>query len=423
MPATIIIGAQWGDEGKGKITDLLAQEADMVVRYQGGNNAGHTIVIDDDEYKFHLIPSGILNPNVVCIIGNGVVIDPKVLIGEIESLIERGVDTENLRISGNAHLIMPYHHLLDRETEMRLGRQKIGTTKKGIGPAYMDKSARVGIRVQDLLDMKIFVKKMETALEEKNAILKKVYGSSGIHIDDVVDDYSFYSKRLRSYICDTSRLINEALDRGEDVIFEGAQGTMLDLDHGTYPFVTSSYACAGGACVGAGVGPLRIDKVIGIVKAYTTRVGSGPFPTELFDDYGIQMQKIGKEFGTTTGRERRCGWLDAVVLRYSAMINSISAIALTKLDVLSGFDRIKICNAYHYEGSIYEEMPFHQTIFHKAVPKYEEIEGWCTEISHVRRWKDFPEKTKRYINRIEELVGVPIEFVSVGPEREQIVRI
>ena len=360
MPATIVIGAQWGDEGKGKITDLLAERADVVCRYQGGNNAGHTIVRDGEEFKFHLIPSGILYQAKTCVIGNGVVIDPHILFGEIDALRARGIAVDNLRISANAHLIMPYHLLLDGAAERQLGRFKIGTTGRGIGPCYIDKFARVGVRVQDLLDEKILRRKVRVALEEKNQMLQ-LYDIGTLDADQVTDEYLAYRPRFEPYVADTSLLVNKALDEGREVLFEGAQGTLLDIDFGTYPFVTSSNPISGGACAGAGVGPTRIDHVVGVAKAYTTRVGEGPFPTELFDEVGTAMCEVGQEFGTTTGRQRRCGWLDLVALRYAVRVSGITHLAITKLDVLSGLPTIKVCTRYQAGRKVLDEFPVRQT--------------------------------------------------------------
>ncbi|MCG9479023.1 MAG: adenylosuccinate synthase [Actinomycetia bacterium] len=421
MPSIVLVGTQWGDEGKGRITDLLARKMDYVVRFQGGDNAGHTVVLKDEEFKLHLIPSGIFYPDTICVIGNGVVINPRVLIEEIEELQSRGIDVENLRISCNAHLIMPYHTLLDKAAEGRLGKSKIGTTHKGIGPVYSDKAARIGIRIQDLLDPKIFKTKLEEALKLKNGILEKIYGLETLDSEQVFDTYCGYAQKLGKYIIDTSILINQALDANRKVLFEGAQATMLDIDHGTYPFVTSSSTIAGGAYIGAGVGPGRIDEVLGVVKAYTTRVGSGPFPTELEDETGELLRKRGHEYGTTTGRARRCGWLDAVVLRYSAMINQLDSMAITKLDVLTGVDKINICVGYKYEDKIYKELPPHQTIMHKCEPVYETMDGWKEELSHIKSFNDLPENAQKYIHRIQELIKVPVSMVSVGAERSQII--
>lgn len=419
MPGIILVGTQWGDEGKGKITDILADDMDVVVRYQGGNNAGHTVVNSDHELKLHLIPSGILYEHVVPVIASGVVVDPKVLLDEIDGLENRGISTGKLRVSGSAHLIMPYHRLLDAATELHLGKTKIGTTKKGVGPAYTDKAARIGIRVQDMLDLKILRKKLEQVISIKNEILTKIYGVDGLDSEAVFEEYSNYADRLRSHITDTSLFINDALDKGERVLFEGAQGTLLDLDHGTYPYVTSSSPIAGGACVGAGVGPLRIDKVIGIIKAYSTRVGEGPFPTEQKNETGEIMRTAGVEVGTTTGRNRRCGWIDIPILRYSVKINGLSSLVMTKLDVLSQFDTIKLCTGYLFEGKQYDYFPPHQTIFHKCEPVYENLPGWRKDISSAKTLDDLPPEARSYVKRVEELAGVPFEIISVGPNRKE----
>jgi adenylosuccinate synthase len=419
MPATIIIGTQWGDEGKGKVTDWLGSEMDMIIRYQGGHNAGHTVIAEGRELKLHLLPSGVLYPHVKSVIAGGLVIDPKALIEELDELKAIGVDEPNLVISGNAHMIMPYHRILDRLSELKLGRAKIGTTGRGIGPCYTDKTSRVGLRMQDLLDMKIFKQKVEDALVFKNQVITRIYGRAAIDPMMIVEEYKEYAERLRGMIGDTTHLINEALDEGKNILFEGAQGVMLDIDHGTYPFVTSSSPIAGGACVGAGVSPMRINRIIGITKAYTTRVGSGPFPTELNDGDGELLQSTGGEFGTTTGRPRRCGWFDAVILKYSAMINGLTGIALTKLDVLSPFDKIKVCVGYEYEGKVYDKMPFHQTVFHKATPVYEEIDGWKTDITGATTFEELPQAAQDYVKYLEKLIGVPVVMVSVGPGRTQ----
>ncbi|HEV7965486.1 MAG TPA: adenylosuccinate synthase, partial [Actinoplanes sp.] len=385
MPAIVLIGAQWGDEGKGKVTDLLGERVDYVVRYQGGNNAGHTVITPDGQkYALHLLPSGVLTPGCIPVIGNGVVVDPKVLITELDGLAARGVDASKLLISTDAHLIMPHHRALDRVVERYLGSSRIGTTGRGIGPAYGDKVGRMGIRVQDLLDPGIFRKKLELVLREKNQILFKVYNRKAIDVDAVVDEYLGYAERLRPFIADTRLVLGKALEAGRTVLLEGAQATLLDVDHGTYPFVTSSNPTAGGACVGSGIPPTRISQVIGVIKAYTTRVGSGPFPTELFDENGQHLLKIGGEYGTTTGRERRCGWFDAVVGRYAARVNGITDFVVTKLDVLSGLDRVPICVAYEIDGERVDEMPMTQTAFHHAKPIYEELPGWWEDISKCR---------------------------------------
>ncbi|MBC7333633.1 MAG: adenylosuccinate synthase [Actinobacteria bacterium] len=421
MPGIVVVGTQWGDEGKGRITDLLASQADMVVRYQGGDNAGHTVVLDGVKFKLHLIPSGILYPNVMCVIANGVVINPEVLIEELTNLENKGVSTKNLRISCNAHLVMPYHIVLDKAGEYRLGKSKIGTTHKGIGPAYADKAARSGIRTQDLLDLKIFRTKLEEILKFKNAVIEKVYELEPLDLEVIFNKYKDYADIIGKYIVDTSFLINKSLDENKRVLFEGAQGTLLDIDHGTYPYVTSSSTISGGVCVGAGVGPGRLDEVIGVAKAYTTRVGSGPFPTEEVSKIGDYLREKGFEYGTTTGRPRRCGWFDSVILRYSAMINSLDSIAITKLDVLSGLDSIKICVGYKYKDHVFYDLPPHQSIIHKCEPIYQELKGWNRDISSLKSFKDLPEETQNYINRIEELVKVPVSMISVGAERSQII--
>jgi len=420
MPAIVLIGAQWGDEGKGKVTDLLGERVDYVVRYSGGNNAGHTVITPDGQkYALHLMPSGALSPNTVIVIGNGVVVDPKVLLAEVDGLTERGVDVSRLRISGDAHLIMPHHRALDRVVERYLGGARIGTTGRGIGPAYGDKVARMGIRVQDLLDPGILRKKLELVLREKNQILFKVYNRKAIDLDAVFEEYLTYAERLRPYIAETRTILWRALERGETVLLEGAQATMLDVDHGTYPFVTSSNPTAAGACVGSGISPTAITQVIGVTKAYTTRVGSGPFPTELFDDYGAHLRKIGAEYGTTTGRERRCGWFDAVVGRYAVRVNGITDLVMTKLDVLSGLEKVPVCVAYEIDGRRVEDMPMSQTEFHHARPVFEELDGWWEDISKARAEADLPQNARRYIARIEELCGARISMVGVGPGREE----
>ncbi|GBE57510.1 adenylosuccinate synthetase [bacterium BMS3Abin01] len=427
MPATVVVGTQWGDEGKGRVIDNLAEQSRMVVRFQGGNNAGHTIVNEEGEFKFHLLPSGILYSHVTSVIGNGVVISPRVLCEEIDGLKGRGYPVDNLRISGNAHLIMPYHILLDAASETMLGRRKIGTTKRGIGPAYTDKAARLGIRVQDLSDKKILRQKLDTAISVKNDLLEKVYNNPGVDPFEVMEQYAEYADRLSPYIDDTSLLIDRALKRGEQVLFEGAQGTLLDIDHGTYPFVTSSNPIAGEACVGAGVGPTRIDEVIGVCKAYTTRVGEGPFPTELFNEVGDYLVKKGGEFGTTTGRQRRCGWLDLVLLRYAVRLNGLTGLAITKLDVLSGLDQIQVCSMYEHEyddqKDNYVDFPPHQSIFYHCTPVYETLPGWQEDITGVRKLADLPSEARNYLELIEEEAGVPIKSISVGPGRDETVEV
>jgi adenylosuccinate synthase len=420
MPAIVLIGAQWGDEGKGKVTDLLGERVDYVVRYSGGNNAGHTVITPDGQkYALHLMPSGALSPNAAIVIGNGVVVDPKVLIAEMDGLAERGVDVSRLRISGDAHLIMPHHRALDRVVERYLGSSRIGTTGRGIGPAYGDKVARMGIRAQDLLDPGILRQKLELVLREKNQILFKVYNRKAIDVSAVVEEYLTYAERLRPYIADTRALLWDALDRGETVLMEGAQATMLDMDHGTYPFVTSSNPTAGGACVGSGIPPTRITQVIGVTKAYTTRVGAGPFPTELFDDAGAHLRRVGAEYGTTTGRERRCGWFDAVVGRYSVRVNGITDLVVTKLDILSGLEKVPICVGYEIDGQVVDAMPMTQTAIHHARPIYEQHDGWWEDISKARTFDDLPTNARAYIDRLEELCGARISMIGVGPGREE----
>jgi adenylosuccinate synthase len=421
MPGIALVGTQWGDEGKGKVTDLLAANTDLVVRYQGGNNAGHTIVVDGERYALHLVPTGILYHHCTPVIGPGVVVDPRVLLEEIEALGGRGVDTSRLIVSGSSHLIMPYHLELDRVTERHLGRNRLGTTKRGIGPAYSDKAARIGLRTQDLLDPKIFAAKLEIALKEKNLLLARVYGRLPLAKQSIEDEYLAYGDELKPYIADTVQVVQTALDQGKTVMFEGAQATMLDLDHGTYPFVTSSNPVAGGACAGAGVGPRDIQRIIGISKAYCTRVGSGPFPTEADPADGELLVEAGGEYGTTTGRKRRCGWFDAVVGRYAARLNTLTELVITKLDVLSRFESIKVCVAYEYEGERFESFPPHQTIFNKCRPVYEEVPGWSEDVTGARSSEDLPKEARAYLELIESLVGTRISWVSVGPGREQTV--
>jgi adenylosuccinate synthase len=417
VPATIVVGAQWGDEGKGKIANLLAQDADMVVRYQGGNNAGHTIVIGKETFALSLIPSGVVYPEVVPVIGNGCVVDPAVLLAEMDALHKRGIDPSRLRLSGNAHLIMPYHRKLDALRERFLGHQRIGTTKRGIGPAYQDKFSRLGIRVQDLFDPKIFRDKVEVVLKEKNRILTKVFNHLPMEPGEIVEEYLGYGARLMPHVADTSLLVWQAIRDGRNVIFEGAQGVLLDIDHGTYPFVTSSNPVAGGALTGAGVGPRDIDRVLGITKAYISRVGSGPFPTELHDEVGEQMIQIGGEYGTVTGRRRRCGWLDAVALRYSVRVSGITELALMKLDVLSAFPTLRIAVGYSSLGERYDEFPRQQRVLYNCTPIYEDLPGWHTDITGVRRLQDLPKAARAYVERVEQLAGSPVTIVSVGPER------
>jgi adenylosuccinate synthase len=446
MPGVVIVGAQWGDEGKGKITDLLAERATTIVRFQGGNNAGHTIVRDGEEFKFHLIPSGILYSEKACVIGNGVVLDPSVLLGEIDGLKRQSIDVNNLRISANAHLIMPYHVLLDTAGETKLGKLSIGTTRRGIGPCYADKALRLGIRVQDLLDEKILRTKIRAALEPKQQALRELSvqrrkirkeagedadkeASEGTAVPDprldlhtMVEEHVNFGHRLEPHIADTAKLCWDALDGGETVIFEGAQATLLDLDHGTYPFVTSSNPIAGAACVGAGVGPTDIEEVWGIAKAYATRVGAGPFPTELHDDVGELLVERGREFGTTTGRRRRCGWMDLVALRYAVRLNRMSALAITKLDVLSGIGPLRVAVRYRSkEGAVLDSFPYHQSILHSATPEYEELPGFDVDIEQCREEGDLPQAARDYLGFVSDFVGVPIRLVGVGPGRDQVV--
>jgi adenylosuccinate synthase len=421
MPAIVVLGAQWGDEGKGKATDLLAttEKIDYVVRTSGGHNAGHTIVVDGEKFATHLLPSGILTPGCTAVIGNGVVVSPEALFREVDALAARGVDVSRLVVSANAHLIASYHQTIDKVTERFLGANKVGTTGRGIGPTYADKVARVGVRVADLFDEKILYDKIEASLEVKNQLLAKVYNRRAVDVDAVVDELLAYVERLRPMVTDTSLLLNQALDRGDTVLFEGAQATMLDVDHGTYPFVTSSNAVAGGVCTGAGIGPTRIDRVIGVIKAYTTRVGSGPFPTELFDENGEKLWKIGGEVGVSTGRDRRCGWYDAVIARYAARVNGLTDLFLTKLDVLSSWEKVPVCVAYDVDGVRHDEMPMTQTEFHHAKPVYEHLDGWWEDISDCRTFDELPKNAQAYVRALERMSGTRIWGVGVGPGREQ----
>ncbi|MEI2811677.1 MAG: adenylosuccinate synthase [Nocardioides sp.] len=425
MPAIVVLGAQWGDEGKGKATDQLAttETIDYVVRTSGGHNAGHTIVVNGEKYATHLLPSGILTPGATSVIANGVVVSPEALFRELDGLIARGVDgcEDRLVVSSNAHVIASYHQTIDKVTERFLGKNKIGTTGRGIGPAYADKVNRLGVRIADLLDEKILRAKVEGALETRNHLLTKVYNRRAVDIDQVVEELLSYVDRLRPMIADTSLLLNNALDEGKTVLFEGAQATMLDVDHGTYPFVTSSSPIAGGVCTGAGIGPTRIDRVIGVIKAYTTRVGSGPFPTELFDENGEKLWKVGGEVGVSTGRNRRCGWYDAVLARYATRVNGLTDLFLTKLDVLSSWEKVPVCVAYEVDGVRHDEMPMTQTEFHHAKPIYEELDGWWEDISGCRRFSDLPVNAQRYVKALEEMSGTRIWGVGVGPGREQTV--
>ena len=421
MPAIVVLGAQWGDEGKGKATDLLAttETIDFVVRTSGGHNAGHTVVIDGEKYATHLLPSGILTPGATSVIGNGVVVSPEALFSELDGLLERGVDIGGLVVSANAHVIASYHSTIDKVTERFLGKNQIGTTGRGIGPAYADKTNRVGIRVADLFDEGILRQKVEAALDVRNQVLAKVYNRRAVEVDAVVEELLSYADRLRPMVADTSLLLNRALDEGRTVLFEGAQATMLDVDHGTYPFVTSSNAVAGGVCTGAGIGPTRIDRVIGVIKAYTTRVGAGPFPTELFDADGEALQRIGGEVGVSTGRTRRCGWYDAVIARYASRVNGLTEFFLTKLDVLDEWERIPVCVAYEVDGKRVDEMPMTQTEFHHAKPVYEYFDGWREDISGCRSFADLPRNAQAYVEALEEMSGSRIWGVGVGPGREQ----
>ncbi len=430
MPSTVLVGTQWGDEGKGKITDLIAGEYDYVVRYQGGNNAGHTVVHGDKNLALHLMPSGVMYENAIPVIGNGVVIDPGALVKEMAMLQAEGISCKNLKISCNAHIIMPYHKDLDGADEKRLGKNSIGTTKRGIGPCYQDKAARKGIRVQDLMDEKIFRLKVETALAQKNPILEKIYGLHTYTVDEILEEYLPYATIMKPYMAETTQMLNEANREGKKILFEGAQATMLDIDHGTYPYVTSSSCSSGGAAIGTGVGPMAINKVIGIMKAYTTRVGGGPFPTEqLFPENGGKGEEaevgetlcaVGHEYGVTTGRKRRCGWLDAVIGKYAVDVNGLTDIALTKLDVLSEFDTIKVCVAYEHEGKRYDYLPMQQSVLFHAKPIYVELPGWKgVDITGCKKFEELPENAQNYVKFVEEFVGAPITMISVAPERDQ----
>lgn len=422
MPATVVVGTQWGDEGKGKLTDLIAKEMDLVVRYQGGHNAGHTLVVDGESFKLQLVPSGVLYDHITPVIGNGVVVDPFVLLAEIDTLESKGVDCSRLKVSGNAHLILPYHQELDMLTERYLGKNKLGTTKRGIGPTYADKSTRVGIRVQDLLDPKIFREKLKAVLGDKNTVLTRVYNRLPIDPEELADRVlTEVVPRLTPYVADSVGLVHNALDAGEQVLFEGAQATFLDLDHGTYPYVTSSNPVAGGACTGAGVGPRDIGRVVGIAKAYITRVGAGPFPTELHDSDGDTLVERGHEFGTNTGRRRRPGWFDAVMMRQAVRLNSLSEVAITKLDILDSFERLKVCVAYDVKGKRHEHLPYHQSDLHAAKPIYEELPGWGTDLTGVRDGGDLPDAAVSYLGFLQDQIGAPITLVGVGPGREQFV--
>ena len=419
MASVIIVGTQWGDEGKGKIVDYLAGKCEYVVRSQGGSNAGHTVVVDNIKYKLRLLPSGILHKDKVCVIGNGVVIEPKVFLGEIDALIEKKVNMSNLKISDRAHVLMPYHKILDELQEEDLGENKLGTTKNGIGPCYMDKASRLGIRISDLMNKETFAKKLKFNVELKNKLLKKLYNHEGVNYDELLKEYLEYAERLKPYVADTTTILNKAIKEKKNILFEGAQATMLDLDHGTYPFVTSSYPAAGGACTGSGVGPRQIDNVIGVVKAYSTRVGEGPFPSELHDEIGQAIRDKGREYGTVTGRPRRCGWLDACVVKYASYVNGLDSIAITRLDILDELDKLKICVAYKYNGKILEGYPADLEVLSKAEPVYEEFDGWKTSTRDIREYDKLPENAKKYLKRLSEVIETDISIVSVGAGREE----
>lgn len=419
MSSVVVVGTQWGDEGKGKITDFLSQNAEVVARYQGGNNAGHTIKFDGVTYKLHLIPSGIFYKEKICVLGNGMVIDPKAFVEEVAYLHEHGVSTENLRVSNRAHVILPYHLQLDVLQEEEKGANKIGTTRKGIGPAYMDKAARVGIRVADLLDKEVFREKLENNLKEKNRLFKKVYEVEPMAVEDILDEYYEYGQKMAPYVCDTSVVLNDALDEGRRVLFEGAQGVMLDIDQGTYPFVTSSNPIAGGVTIGSGVGPTKIKHVVGVSKAYTTRVGDGPFPTELHNEIGDQIREVGREYGTTTGRPRRVGWFDSVVVRHARRVSGITDLSLNSLDVLTGIETLKICVSYRYKGELIKEFPASLKVLAQCEPVYEEMPGWTEDITNVKSLDELPANARHYLERISQLTGIPLSIFSVGPDRTQ----
>ncbi|MEK4027470.1 MULTISPECIES: adenylosuccinate synthase [Bacillaceae] len=419
MSSVVVVGTQWGDEGKGKITDFLSENAEVVARYQGGNNAGHTIKFNNVTYKLHLIPSGIFYSDKICVIGNGMVVDPKALIQELKYLHDHNVSTDNLRISNRAHVILPYHLKIDEVEEARKGDNKIGTTKKGIGPAYMDKAARVGIRIADLLDRQAFEEKLTRNLEEKNRLLERFYETEGFKMADILDEYYEYGQQIKQYVCDTSVVLNDALDDGRRVLFEGAQGVMLDIDQGTYPFVTSSNPVAGGVTIGSGVGPTKINHVVGVAKAYTSRVGDGPFPTELHDEIGHQIREVGREYGTTTGRPRRVGWFDSVVVRHARRVSGLTDLSLNSIDVLTGIETLKICVAYRYEDKVIEEYPANLNILSKCTPIYEELPGWTEDITGCRALSELPDNARHYLERVSQLTGIPLSTFSVGPDRNQ----
>lgn len=419
MSSVVVVGTQWGDEGKGKITDFLSENAEVIARYQGGNNAGHTIRFNGTTYKLHLIPSGIFYKEKISVIGNGMVVDPKALVEELEKLHSQGVETDNLRISNRAHVILPYHIKIDEVDEERKGANKIGTTKKGIGPAYMDKAARIGIRVADLLDREAFEEKLARNLEEKNRLLERFYETEGFKLEDILEEYFEYGQQIKQYVCDTSVVLNDALDEGRRVLFEGAQGVMLDIDQGTYPFVTSSNPVAGGVTIGSGVGPTKIDHVVGVCKAYTSRVGDGPFPTELKDEIGDQIREVGREYGTTTGRPRRVGWFDSVVVRHARRVSGITDLSLNSIDVLTGIPTVKICTAYRYKGELIEEFPANLNILKDCEPVYEELPGWTEDITGCKTLGELPANARHYLERVSQLTGIPLSIFSVGPDRAQ----
>ncbi|QQZ09431.1 adenylosuccinate synthase [Heyndrickxia vini] len=419
MSSVVVVGTQWGDEGKGKITDFLSENAEVIARYQGGNNAGHTIRFHGETYKLHLIPSGIFYKEKISVIGNGMVVDPKALVQELKGLHDRGVSTDNLRISNRAHVILPYHLKIDEMDEERKGANKIGTTKKGIGPAYMDKAARVGIRMADLLDREIFEEKLARNLEEKNRLLERFYETTGFSLEEILDEYYEYGQQIKQYVCDTSVVLNDALDEGRRVLFEGAQGVMLDIDQGTYPFVTSSNPIAGGVTIGSGVGPTKINHVVGVAKAYTSRVGDGPFPTELHDEIGNQIREVGREYGTTTGRPRRVGWFDSVVVRHARRVSGITDLSLNSIDVLTGIEKVKICTSYRYKDTVIEEFPANLNILAECEPIYEELPGWTEDITSCKTLDELPANARHYLERVSQLTGIPLSVFSVGPDRSQ----
>ena len=419
MSSVVVVGTQWGDEGKGKITDFLSENAEVIARYQGGNNAGHTIKFNGETYKLHLIPSGIFYKEKISVVGNGMVVDPKAIIEELKYLHDRNVNTDNLRISNRAHVILPYHLKLDEVEEESKGANKIGTTKKGIGPAYMDKAARIGIRIADLLDREVFEEKLARNLVEKNRLLERIYETEGFKLEDILNEYYEYGQQIKKYVCDTSVVLNDALDEGRRVLFEGAQGVMLDIDQGTYPFVTSSNPVAGGVTIGSGVGPTKIKHVVGVSKAYTTRVGDGPFPTELNNDIGHQIREVGREYGTTTGRPRRVGWFDSVVVRHARRVSGITDLSLNSIDVLTGIETLKICVAYKYKGEVMEEFPANLKVLAECEPVYEELPGWTEDITGCKTLSELPANARHYLERVAQLTGIPLSIFSVGPDRTQ----